>query len=92
MKKLLFCALAGAIGFAGAKAYEHSQKKEVEVLLLQNIEALAQINHEGGLANKRCPIWNVSYTVKTGVLPSTEVTCTTGGSWKCEAGKCPHEK
>ena len=40
MKKLLFCALAGAIGFAGAKTYEHSQKDYSDDLLLQNVEAL----------------------------------------------------
>lgn len=40
MKKLLFCALAGAIGFAGAKTYEHSQKNITNDLLLQNVEAL----------------------------------------------------
>lgn len=40
MKKLFFCALAGAIGFAGAKTYEYSQKNNSNDLLLQNVEAL----------------------------------------------------
>ena len=47
MKKLLFCALAGAIGFAGAKAYEHSQKSSTEDLLLRNVEALSNSPEEG---------------------------------------------
>lgn len=47
MKKLLLCVLAGAIGFAGAKFYEHSQKKAIEVLLLQNVEALTNSPEEG---------------------------------------------
>ena len=42
MKKLLFCALAGAIGFSGAKTYEHSQKNITNDLLLQNVEALSE--------------------------------------------------
>lgn len=40
MKKLFFCALAGAIGFAGAKTYEYSQKNNSNDLLLQNVEAM----------------------------------------------------
>lgn len=47
MKKLFFCALAGAIGFAGAKAYEHSQKNITNDLLLQNVEALSNPPEEG---------------------------------------------
>ena len=43
-----------------------------------------------GLANKYCPIWNVSYTINGSLTPSTSVTCSTGGKYKCEAGTCPH--
>lgn len=43
-----------------------------------------------GMANKRCPIWNVSYTINGSLIPSTSVTCTTGGKYKCEEGTCPH--
>lgn len=38
--------MAGAIGFAGAKAYEHSQKNISNDLLLQNVEALSQATEE----------------------------------------------
>lgn len=48
MKKFFFCALAGAIGFAGAKTYEHSQKNISSDLLLQNVEALSQATDEAG--------------------------------------------
>lgn len=43
-----------------------------------------------GMANKRCPIWNVSYTLNGSLRPSVSVTCTTGGKYRCEEGTCPH--
>ena len=43
-----------------------------------------------GLANKHCPIWTISYTFNTSLIPSSSVSCTTGGEYKCEAGVCPH--
>ena len=46
-KKFFFCALVGAIGFAGAKTYEHSQKNISKDLLLQNVEALTFTPEEG---------------------------------------------
>lgn len=58
MKKLLFCALAGAIGFAGAKAYEHSQKSSTEDLLLRNVEALSE-----GEESTSCPGGHTQYKV-----------------------------
>ena len=41
-KIFFFCALVGAIGFAGAKTYERSQKNVSKDLLLQNVEALSE--------------------------------------------------
>ncbi len=42
----------------------------------------------GGMANSKCAIWNVEYSVQfTGPI----VTCNTGGLYKCTEGKCPHE-
>lgn len=47
MKKFFFCALVGAIGFAGAKTYEHSQENISKGLLLQNVEALSESENSG---------------------------------------------
>jgi len=42
----------------------------------------------GGVANVYCPYWDVEYKVTGGlVMPSIEITCKTGGSFKCEVKK-----
>lgn len=59
------------------------QTSEID-LFLKNIEALAEIE-QGQMANKCCPIWNVTYKVG-GLWP--EVSCSTGGNYKCENCTC----
>lgn len=72
MKKFFFCALAGAIGFAGAKTYEHSQKNISSDLLLQNVEALSQATDETG---EKFTCYN-SITSKDGCQVRYCPTCT----------------
>ncbi|MGY8916591.1 MAG: hypothetical protein ACKVJF_16090 [Flavobacteriales bacterium] len=42
----------------------------------------------GGLANLRCPYWDVEYEYYSGfppfIPPSVTVTCHTGGEYQCE--------
>ena len=42
----------------------------------------------GGLANVKCPYWDVVYEVDSGfwpfVPPSIKITCTTGGEFVCQ--------
>ena len=58
MKKLFFCALAGAIGFAGAKTYLISQESDMDALTLQNVEALSE-----GEESTSCPGGHTQYKV-----------------------------
>lgn len=88
MKKLFFCALAGAIGFAGAKAYEHSQKNISEDLLLQNVEALSQVTEETG---EKFTCYN-TITKKDGSKVRYCATCTfVDGTdvWYSSKDECP---
>jgi len=57
---------------------------DLSMLALSNVEALA--SGEGGMANVCCPIWNV--TVEIGGTLWPKVTCSTGGSYKCEDCPC----
>lgn len=88
MKKFFFCALAGAIGFAGAKTYEHSQKNISSDLLLQNVEALSQATDEAG---KKFTCFN-TITSKDGSQVRYCQTCTfIDGTDVCYSSKdeCP---
>lgn len=40
---------------------------------------------QGQMANKCCPIWDVTYKIG-GLWP--EISCTTGGKYKCEDCTC----
>ena len=92
-KTAMFAVAVMAAGYGGVKAYNIANLSQKDLLIYENVEALSSDGDcpTGGMANSRCPIWNVS-TTTTGSLtgPQTSVTCTTGGSWKCVAGKCPH--
>ena len=84
----------GASSYLAYSTYQdYATAKESENdLLLANIEALAQSGeHSGGTANAYCPIWEVKLEIG-GLLEFPKVTCTTGGSYKCQEGKYPHEK
>ena len=89
-KATLAVAAIAAVGLGSYKAYGSytaANMSENDLLLAENVLALSDCT--GGMANKYCPIWNV--TVEYGWGGPT-VTCSTGGSWKCESGKCPHGK
>lgn len=58
MKKLFICVLIGAVGFVGAKTYEHSQKDYSNDLLLQNVEALSE-----GEESPSCPGGHTQYKI-----------------------------
>lgn len=66
---------------------QSKKEKQMSELVLANIEALAAEDHAGDVANKYCPIWNVTYTES---WSGTTVSCTTGGQYKCAKGTCPH--
>ena len=93
------------VAVAAVFTINHTTSAECE-LLKANIEALANDPNNpmnpvddpegggggcpsGGMANKKCNYWNVTY-ISTLIPPSITVSCTTGGSWKCESGACPH--
>ena len=87
-KNILKVTLVAAIAlFAGYNVYSLHKAVEMSDLALANVEALAQ-SEQGTMANKCCPIWNVSYTVGGSLWPT--VTCSTGGKYKCEDCHCPY--
>ena len=78
-------ALLATAGFGVNKSM--SNKAQLSDLALANVEALAQ-DEGGGMANKCCPIWNVTIEIGGTIWP--KVTCSTGGSYKCEDCTCPN--
>lgn len=89
MKKC-FYALSTLLVYAIVIAICTYEEPVTDPTVMANIEALTdnEGSHAGGTANKNCPIWNVTYT--TGGLGFPIISCSTGGSYKCEAGTCPH--
>lgn len=88
---LLCVGTSSYLAYTNYQNYSMAEKTESD-LLLSNVEALANNEHSGGLANSYCPIWNVTIETGGGVFTIPKVTCTTGGEYKCKDGKCPHEK
>ena len=101
MKKLIISAICLLALSAGVSSYAYYRSHQIVAknsLAQANVEALtegesqAEINaklhyQSSGIPNSHCPIWVISITY--GVTPST--SCTTGGIYKCQEGKCPHE-
>lgn len=90
-KNILGAAIVAAMALAASWNYNQS-KNEVELsdLALANVEALANpegVHGGGGVANTKCPIWNIKYSES---WSGTTVDCSTGGSYKCATGTCPH--
>ena len=65
-----------------------SNNSNLTGLALANLEALADGESGGGMANACCPIWNV--TIETGGTLWPKVTCSTGGTYKCNDCPCPN--
>lgn len=94
--KVLKMTFAIAIAMvAGINVYNRQKTEVLSDVVMANVEALAENEtskgecpKEGGMANKYCEIWNVSYT--TSMPAGVSVTCSTGGGFKCEDGVCPH--
>lgn len=83
MKKKLSIIALGISCFAilmfSGLGYENIQSVQTKNLLALQ-DASAQ------MANKCCPIWDITYTYKfTGV----EIECSTGGQYQCEDCLCP---
>lgn len=93
MKKIFSTMAVAAALFAGYSTYNTQQNTELTGIALANVEALAEGIEKntctGGVANVRCPIWDITYSA---TWTGPEITCITGGSWKCEEGTCPHGK
>jgi len=95
-KNVMKVAVVVAIAMVAGINLLNAQKPEVlSDVVMANVEALAENEtskgecpKEGGMANKYCEIWNVSYT--TSMPAGVSVTCSTGGGFKCEEGVCPH--
>ena len=91
MKKIVIISaifiFAAAIGLG---IYSNQNETKGSDLISFNIEALADT--KGGMANRCCPIWNVSWTdeVIFSVPPAYKRTknCTTGGEYKCDDCDC----
>ena len=95
MKKIIRVAFAATFAcIAGYGIYTSQQESGLSELALANIEALANGESSnncsgGGVANVHCPIWNIKYSVD---FTGPNIECSTGGSYKCEDGTCPHGK
>ena len=74
---IIICSIAIIIGSLGVNLNLQTSKVD---LFLKNIEALAEIE-QGQMANKCCPIWNITYK-QGGLWP--EISCSTGGTYKSE--------
>lgn len=57
MKKTLLCALASAIGFAGAKTFLISRNYDMDALAIMNVEALSENDLPGS--------WRSNFTIGT---------------------------
>lgn len=57
MKKTLLCALASAIGFAGAKTFLISRNYDMDALAIMNVEALSENELPGS--------WRSNFTIGT---------------------------
>lgn len=90
--KTLFVATFALV--AGFSVYSTQQNAEMSDLAMANVEALANEENSsdcsgGGVANVHCPIWNIKYSTD---FTGPTIECSTGGSYKCEDGTCPHGK
>ena len=92
-KEIFKLTLATAFAVAAGYGVYANQTKEQTMsdIMLENVEALAQDENSGcyggGTADSRCPIWNIEYVMSgTGTI----MGCSTGGSYKCNSGTCPH--
>lgn len=79
---------------AGYGIYASQQEVETSDLAMANVEALANEESSsscsgGGVANVHCPVWNIKYSVD---FTGPNIECSTGGTYKCEKGTCPHGK
>ena len=93
-KKIIKVALVAVVGLiAGINVFNAQKSDVMSDIALANVEALAAGESSngkcptGGMANNVCPIWHVSYTTSS---DGVSVTCSTGGSYKCIDGVCPH--
>ena len=87
-KKILISLVAcfiAAGSFIGYNLTENTSKLDVS---LADISVMAQADGEsgGGMANVCCPIWDVTITYK---WSGPEISCSTGGNYKCEDCVCP---
>ncbi len=82
-KKIIFGVLALALMAINVSQSIQSGQSGFDLSQLVNI---ASATPENGMANKCCPIWDVSVTTS---FPWPTVTCTTGGQYKCEDCTCP---
>lgn len=89
-KRVIFIAILGAsLGiFSGMKNNQDVYKD----LTTENLEALTEGDniHAGGTADKKYPIWVVTYETAVSVPPAITNGCYTGGEYKCKDGKYPH--
>jgi hypothetical protein len=75
-----FLAVLAIAALATVNVHMNGNKSDLSDIGLANVEALAQNENGGGMANECCPIWNI--TVQTS--PTYSRSCTTGGQYKCE--------
>lgn len=91
MKKLFgIIAIAAIVAVAGWNFNQSQNEVELSDLTLTNAEALANpegVHGAGGMANTKCPIWNIKYSES---WSGPTIDCSTGGSYKCAEGTCPH--
>ncbi|KUK59653.1 MAG: hypothetical protein XD81_0757 [Bacteroidetes bacterium 38_7] len=89
MKKKILSGIF-ALALLGATGYGVNQSlksgADLSDLALMNVEALADGESGGGMANTCCPIWNV--TVEIGGTLWPKIICSTGGSYKCQDCTC----
>lgn len=90
-KKILGAVLITVVAVAtGWNFNQIKNETRLSDLIMTNVEALANsegAHGAGGIANKKCPIWNISYSES---WSGTTIECSTGGPYKCAEGTCPH--